>query len=226
MNEFLGMICLPAIWVIAVLELALTVFSIVRFVKTKSIVTIVIAVLSLGLFYDAFVIGLGGFVDPSLAPFASRLRFVAHGVLIPLLFPISSLSLDLKKPWKYVVYGVTLALMIAGLMESIFTPLGVESIAGILRYAGIKEETPKWCSAITSVLNMGTVFPLIGVGIYLWIKQKNCFLTLSGIFMLFFSVIAMIIGAKEYMFFMSMFGEILMILFMILHTIKKEKRIL
>lgn len=226
MINFLETICAPAVWVIAVLELGLLTFSIIRFIKTKSLLTLVIALITVGLFYDAFIIGLGAFVDASAMKALSQIRFISHGLLIPLLFVVCSLSLDLKKPWKYIVYGITLAFMLAGVAEGFATVLEPVVAGGLSRMASAKDLTPGWADAISKVLSFGTVFPLIGVGIYVWIKQKTPFLCLSGLFMLIFSAIGPAIGAKAYIFFISMLGEILMIIFMLLYTFKKEQKVM
>lgn len=226
MINFLEAICKPTVWVIVVLELALLVFSIIRFIRTKSFLTLAIALITVGLFYDAFIIGLGAFVDANTMRAASQVRFISHGLLIPLLFVVCGLSLDLKKPWNFIIYGVTLLFMIAGVAEGFATVLEPVMAGGLSRMASAKDLTPKWAALISRLLSFGTVFPLIGVGIFVWIKQKNPFLFISGMLMLFFSAIGPAIGAKDYIFFISMFGEILMIIFMLLYTFKKEKRVI
>lgn len=224
MEQFFNAICAPMIWVIAILELALLVFMVIRYVKTKSIFTLVVALITFGLFFDAFIIGLGAFMNAENLRAISQFRFVSHGLLIPLLFVVCSLALGLKKPWKYIIYGLTIALMFAGVAEGFATVLGVQEIAGISRMASIKTETPKWAATISQVLSFGTVFPLIGVGIYCWIKQKTPLLFLAGFLMFFFSAIGPATGNSAYIFFISMIGEILMVTFMLLYIMRQEKK--
>ncbi|MCQ2799095.1 MAG: hypothetical protein MJ220_04345 [Bacilli bacterium] len=224
MTQFLEASCLPVIWVIAVLELVILAFSIFRYVKTKSVITLLTACITFGLFYDALIIALGGFVDPSAAPFISRLRFVSHGLLIPLLFPVCVHAMDLKKPWNLIIYGVTGVLMVAGLAEAIATKLDVVTIAGIARMASVKGVTPKWAETISSILSFGTVIPMMAAGIYVWIKQKNPFLFLSGFLMFAFSALGPATGNAQFIFYISMYGELLMVAFMLLYAIKKEKK--
>ncbi|MCQ2772787.1 MAG: hypothetical protein MJ238_05910 [Bacilli bacterium] len=225
MTQFLEASCLPVIWVIAILELALLAFMVFRFVKTKSIITLLTACITFGLFYDALIIALGCVVNPAAAPFISRLRFVSHGLLIPLLFAVCAQALDLKKPWNIVVYGITGVLMIAGLAEAIATKLDVVTIAGIARMASVKGETPKWAETISSILSFGTVIPMMIVGIICWIKQKNPFLFIAGFLMFAFSALGPATGNAQYIFYVSMYGEILMVGFMLWYAIKKEKKI-
>lgn len=226
MTQILEASCLPAIWVIAVLELALFGFMVFRFVKTRSILTLLTACITFGLFYDAFIIALGCAMNPATVPFISRLRFISHGLLIPLLFAVCSEALGLKKPWNIVFYSITGVLMIAGLAEAIATKLDVVTIAGIARMASVKGETPKWAETISQVLSFGTVIPMMIVGIICWIKQKNPFLFLAGFLMFAFSALGPATGNAQYIFYISMYGEILMVGFMLLYAIKKEKKLL
>lgn len=226
MNSFLELICKPTVWVIALLELCILAFCVYRFIKTKSKLTLTVLLITVGLFYDAFIIGLGAFVNAGNMKALSQARFISHGLLIPLLFVVCSLALDLKKPWKYVVYGVTALLMVLGVAEGFATVLAPVTMGGLSRMASVKGSTPGWAEGISRLLSFGTVFPLIGVGVYVWVKQKTPHLFLSGLLMLIFSAIGPALGAKDYIFFISMFGEILMVSFMLLYTFKKEKKVL
>jgi len=232
MRQFLDSITIPSVWAICVLELALLVFMIIRFIKTKSLITIVIACITFGLFFDAFIIALGSFGDASALKGISQWRFILHGLLIPLMFIVCLFALELKKPWNYVVLGVTVALMIAGVAEGSSVQIGLQN--GIVSRFKALDDNPSWITAVTNVLNFGTVFPLIGVGVYVWIKQKNPFLFLAGISMLGFTILGIFANIftkvgevkGDYMFFISMYGEILMVTFMQLYAIKKEKKLI
>jgi len=231
MRQFLDAITIPSVWVIAILELLLFGFMIFRFVKTKSLITLAISLITAGLFFDAFIIALGSVVsNVAILKGVSQWRFILHGLLIPLMFVVCVFALDLKKPWKYIVFGLTLALMVAGVIEGSSVPLVQQGF----RFKSIDPlpDNLKWIDTITSILNYGTVFPLIIVGIYIWIKQKNPFLFLSGISMLGFTLLGVFANIftkvgdvkGDYMFFISMFGEILMVTFMLIYAIKKEKK--
>ena len=223
MIEFLGATCLPMILVIAFLELAMCGFMVFRYVKTKSLITLVIACLTFGLFYDALVIGLGGFVNPEGAPFFSRMRFILHGILIPLLFVIIALGLDFKKPWNLVLFILTGVLMVAGIAEALATDLIVKTVGGVSRFAD-SGNTPGWATAISNVLSFGTVIPLMVAGVYYWVKNKNPFLFLAGFLMFAFSALGPATGNAQFIFYISMYGELLMVAFMLLYAIKKEKK--
>lgn len=224
MTAFLELSCKTAIPIISALELVLFFVMIKRWVKTKFVITLLTACITFGLFYDALIIGLGTVINPAAVPIVSRFRFIFSGVLIPLLFAICAQALDLKKPVSTVVYVFTGLLMAAGLAQALATVLDVTEIAGITRMASVKGVTPAWAAGISSLLSSGSVIPLILVGIFVWIKQKNPFMFLAGFFMFAFSALGPATGNAKYIFYVSMYGELLMVIFLFLYAIKKEKK--
>lgn len=149
MTSFLQNSAVPAIWIISSLELLLIGYMVYRFIKTKSRTILFTACMTLGLFFDAFIIALESKVDASQMVVASRFRFIAHGLLIPLLFMISAEALELKK-------------------------------------------TP--------------------------------YLFLSGFLMFAFSALGPATGNSEYIFYISMYGELLMVIFLILHDMFGDRK--
>jgi len=222
MTSFISNSAVYGIWTIAVLELVLFYFQLKNYSKSKSQIMILTAAITIGLFIDAFIIGLGAFVNINAIKGISRIRFISHGLLIPLLFAICSLALDLKKPYSSIVYGLTVVLMLAGLAEALATVLDVTEIAGISRMASVKGQTPAWAEGISSLLSFGAVIPLILVGIIVWIKQKTPFLFLSGFFMFAFSALGPATGNTQFIFYISMYGEILMVFFLYLYAKTKK----
>lgn len=223
MREFLLAICAPAIWVIAAIELALMILMIPKIKKTGSKVIICTALITFGLFFDAFIIALGTIFSAESMAVVSRFRFITHGVLIPLLFPICAEALNLKRVPKIVVYVITGLLMVAGLAEALATVLGPVEIAGISRMASVKGETPAWAEGISRVLSFGTVIPLMIVGVIAWIKEKTPFLFLAGFLMFAFSAVGPATGNSDLIFFISMFGEVLMVVFLLLYGLKRTR---
>lgn len=223
MKTFLFASCEPALWLIAGAELVLIAVMFSNYAKTKRKITLVTAVITVGLFIDAFLIALGSVVNAEAIRGISRIRFISHGALIPLLFIVCSLSLDLKKPWKQMVYAITLVLMVLGIAEACATVLGPVEIAGVSRMASIKGETPRWAEKISRILSFGTVFPLMGVGIWCWIKQKTPLLFLSGFFIFAFSALGPATGNTQFIFYISMYGELLMVLFLYLYSRKMQR---
>ena len=86
------------------------------------------------------------------------------------------------------------------------------------------ENTPGWATGISMALSFGTVIPLMIFGIIAWKKKKTPCLFLSGFFMFAFSAIGPATGNSDLIFYISMFGELLMVLFFFIfakQTIKK-----
>ena len=111
-------------------------------------------------------------------------------------------------------------LMIAGICEALATILEKKSMAGVVRYAS-SETTPAWADSISMALSFGTVIPMMIIGIVVWIKQKKPQLFLSGLFMFIFSAVGPATGNADLIFFISMFGELLMVYFLYLYAKKK-----
>ena len=130
MRDFLLTICPYAIWGIAAAELLI---AIMLLRLKKSPIVICSVLVTFGLILDAAIIGLGAFLPESVLAAISPVRFVAHGILIPLLFPICGYALKLKKPVMVGVWVFTVLLMIAGAAEGIATVLEPKKIAGVVR---------------------------------------------------------------------------------------------
>lgn len=222
MREFLLASCPIAIWCITVAELVLLVLMFRKYAQTKKPMMLCMALITTGLFIDALGISLGSVLTGNVMTVVSRMRFIAHGMLIPLLFPICAYALNFNKKWTTVVWIFTALLILAGLAEAIATVLEPCTIAGVTRYKAA-DSTPAWAEAISSVLSFGTVIPLMIAGIIVWIKQKTPALFLSGFFMFAFSAIGPATGNADLIFYISMFGEILMVLFLYLYALKKAK---
>ena len=148
------------------------------------------------------------------------MRFIAHGLLIPLIFPICAYALKLKKPVIIGVWAVTGLLMIGGVAQALATVLEKWEIAGVVRLAS-GADTPKWAEIISLVLSFGTVIPMMIAGIIVWIKQKKPHLFLSAFLMFVFSALGPATGNSDLIFFISMFGELLMVLFLYLYSRKE-----
>ena len=224
MREVLLRICPIAIWGIVVGEIVIAALLFGLSAKKHSKVARWSGILTLGLILDAAIIGLGSLLTPEALQTVSPVRFIAHGLLIPLLFPIMGYSLNFKKFLMFIVWSFTLALMVLGVLQALKTPLVTETIANVTRMkAG--EGTPKWADAVSRVLSFGTVIPMMIVGIIVWIKEKTPHLFLSGFLMFVFSALGPATGNTDLIFFISMFGEILMVLFLYLYARAKIKRL-
>lgn len=215
MRDILISICPWAIWAIVALEALIALLLFARWGRSKQPLALLSALLTLGLILDAALIGLGRALSPALLKSLSPVRFVAHGLLIPLLLPICGEALSLKKPALRGLWIVTGLLMLAGAAQALVTKLELRELAGVLRYAA-GEGTPRWAETVSRVLSFGTVIPMMLAGLVLWIKRKNPCLFLSGFFMFAFSALGPATGNTDLIFFISMFGELLMVLFLYL----------
>ena len=223
MREFLLKICPSALWVVAAVELAILLLACKGSDKGKKPLHLLTALVCFGLFYDALIIALGSSLgEGAVFTFLSRLRFVFHGALIPLLFPICAYALNFNKTWKTVVWVFTAVLIALGVAEGFATDLSVQQVAGVLRCTS-GEGTPAWAKAVSSVLSYGTVVPLIAAGVIVWAKQKTPALFLAGFLMFAFSALGPATGNFDLIFFISMFGEVCMALFFLIYAKKKEK---
>lgn len=223
MRDFLMQICSVAIWCIVAGEAVIAALLFIHEAKKKSVIALLSGVLTLGLVLDAAIIGLGSSLSAEALQTISPARFIAHGLLIPLLFPICGYALNLKRPLMTIVWMFTVLVMAAGFAQALATKLVPETIANVTRMkAG--EGTPKWAETISMALSFGTVIPMMIVGIVVWIKEKMPHLFLSGFLMFAFSALGPATGNTDLIFFISMFGEILMVLFLYLYARAKTKR--
>lgn len=211
----------PTVWIICGIELILLIYLVYKSIKSKSLFIYLVTAITFGLLYDSFITSLGTVIDASNIMFLSRLRFILHSSLVPLLFIISEEALNPKKQIKIAIVITTLVLITIGLVSIIFTKYSVIDFAGISRLTVNKEETAKIVTKIPTIINIVSIIPLIGIGIYILIKEKNIHLLLAGLLMFLFSAIGPIIKLTDFIFLISMFGEVLMIVFLILYRIKK-----
>lgn len=223
MRSFLLAYCPLLLWGVAVFHAVLTVLFLRRFTRQKCVLPLLMGLIAAGLLYDSLILALGGFVSagPVLVGL-SRLRFVFHGALIPLLFPVCAYALDFPKPWRAVIWVITGIVAALGIAEGFATDLALQDVANVIRYAS-GDGTPGWAQAVTNVLSFGTVIPLMIAGIAVWIRQKTPLLFLSGFFMFLFSALGPATGNTDLIFVISAVGEVLMVLFFLLYDLREEK---
>lgn len=220
MRAFLIRICDFAVLPIAVIELVIMLLALKGSAKGKKPLHLLTALVAFGLFYDALIIALGS-TDGTLFWYLSRLRYVFHGALIPLLFPICAYALDFNKTWKTIVWVFTGVLIVLGVAGGFATTLDTIYFASIFRYIP-NDGTPAWATAVSNVLSFGTVIPLIIAGVIVWVRQKTPALFLAGFLMFAFSALGPATGNFDLIFFISMFGEVCMALFFLLYAKAKK----
>ena len=218
MRDALLASCPILVWVITALQGLFMILAFRGWKKTGEPLYLLTALVALGLFYDALILSLGTLMQggPALAAL-SRMRYVAHGALIPLLFPICAYALNFNKTWKTVVWILTGVLIAAGIAEGFATELELKEVAGLTRYAS-GDGTPGWAQAVSGVLSYGAVVPLIVAGVVVWIRQKTPLLFLAGFLMFAFSALGPATGNFDLIFYISMFGEVCMALCFLLYA--------
>lgn len=217
MRDLLIENCSLVIWIIVAIEAILGVSLAAAYKKDRRPIIICMILVDVGLLVDALLINLGGFFDGGLPEPVSRLRFILHGMLIPLLFPICGYSLKLKRKVMSVIWALTAVVMVLGLAEGMSITLELIQIGDVVRHNSA-DSSPAWAETIRSFLSFGTVIPLIIVGIAVWIKQKTPTLFLSGFLMFAFAALGPATGNFDLLFVITMIGEVLMILFFMLYV--------
>ena len=77
---------------------------------------------------------------------------------------------------------------------------------------------------IESILSFGTILPLLAFGVAAVIRKKGPFVLLGGLMMFVFSALGPATGNTDLIFYISMFGELLMVLFLLLYAKKEAKK--
>ena len=217
MRDLLIENCSLVIWIIVAIEAILGVSLAAAYKKDRRPIIICMILVDFGLLVDALLINLGGFFDGGLPEPVSRLRFILHGMLIQLIFPICGYSLKLKRKVMSVIWALTAVVMVLGLAEGMSITLELIQLGDVVRHNSA-DSSPAWAETIRSFLSFGTVIPLIIVGIAVWIKQKTPTLFLSGFLMFIFAALGPATGNLDLLFVITMIGEVLMILFFMLYV--------
>ncbi len=190
---------------------------------SKAPMVLCMALVTAGLLFDGAVILLGRWLPEGFLKVLSMGRYLFHGLCMPLLLMISVYALGLKGTAVKVFWGLAAVLMALGAAAGLMTKLNVVDFAGFVRCTG-SDATPKWADSYLSILSVAMVIPLILVGVWLMIKKKGPFLFLSGLFMFAFSALGPATGNVDLIFLIGMIGEMLMVLFFLLHAKKAAKK--
>ena len=220
MKELLFASCAPMLWIISAVELFFTVLLFSRYMKTKNLIFLLSGMICVGLTYDALALALGTVMaDGPVLLAISRLRYVFHGGLIPLIFAICAYALNFNKVWKIVAWVFTGVLIVLGIADGCIRVIGEQTVAGVCRYVSVS--APAWAEIVNSLLTFGTVIPMMIAGIIVWVRQKTPHLFLSAFLMFLFSGLGA--ACLELMFYISMYGELLMALFLFFYAQHKSR---
>lgn len=219
MREWLLASAPVVIWLLVAAEGVLAVLLLKQYLEKKNLMPLYMTLVCIGLFYDALVIAAGRWIPESLFFPVSRLRFISHGVLVPL----NLLTIGYAMKWNgiklKIMYIITSIISLLGLAAGILRNLKTAEIAGIIRCKS-SDLSPAWAEGINSLISYGTVVPLIIFGIVIWIKQKTPFMFLSGLLMFVFAALGPATRNFDLIFYISMFGELFMVLFFWLYARK------
>ena len=219
MRDFLFASCPVMLWVITAIEIIFTFLLFSRYLRSRNLIFLLSGLICVGLTYDALILALGSIMtEGSLLMGLSRMRYVLHGGLIPLIFLICAYALNCKGFWKAAAWLFTGVLMVLGIADGCIRVIGVQSVAGICRYASVS--APAWAEIVNSLLTFGTVIPMMAAGVVVWVKQKTPHLFLSAFLMFAFSGLGA--ACLELMFYISMYGELLMALFLYFYAMHKS----
>ena len=196
--------------------------TISHYLNNKDIIIIFFLIEIFGLIYDGAIILLGFLMSDSVLLFFNRLRFILHGILVPLLILFSGYALNATGKYFYIHLGILIILSIIGMIAGIITKLKIVEDATLKRYT-FDEDMSSFIMITFTLMNIGSVLYMIVVGVFLLITRKEYFFFLAGLFMLIFSAIGPSIGKSELNYLLSMYGEVLMIIFLYLFFKKNRE---
>ncbi len=230
MRQFLISSMAPILWILTIFNLFFILRMLRQYKKSRSKISLIVAIMCIGLFYDSLCLALGAFLRESPAlKFFSQFRYIFHLTMIPLIFPICTYALGAKAKLRKAVWAATVLVIVAGLAAGILIKTEPRTVGAITRYAEA-EGNPGWVDGIVSFLDMFPVFLMIGVGVLLF-KKKNPNMFLAGFFMLLFTLLGIFLGkdpsgdrSQSLMFYISMFGEALMVHFLWRFCEKQEEQ--
>ena len=202
-----------AVWVIAVICVLEAVVAVLLWRARRTAKTpfaLLAFMVTLGLLFDAVAILLGSVLPAAVLAPVSRLRFIFHGVLVPLLLPLGAYAMGWTGTKVKVVWIVTALIMAAGLYMGCAIVLEPTNVAGITRYQ-MGEGSPAIVTAIEMVITFGTVIPLLAAGVVTLAKKRGPWVLVGALAMFAFSALGPATGNLDLNFLITMFGELAMV---------------
>ena len=219
MREYL--LDIPTIIIAICIYIIISKLTISAFLLKKEIILILLLIEIIGLIYDGIIILLGFSMSDNVLRFFNRLRFIFHGLLVPLLVVFCGYALNLSEMKFYINLIIAVILSILGVILGIIANLEINEGELIKRCTFSKDDS-RTVKMLFTLMNIGCVIYMIVVGIILYVKNKDYLFFLSGFFMFVFSAIGPATGNSDLNYLLSMYGEVLMIIFLYLFFRKKE----
>lgn len=201
---------------VATVEIILTWVLFSDYRKKNDPVIICMAIVGIGLCYDAVVLAAGAKIMLPVLSVLSRGRYILHGLLIPVNLAVCAFGVPFYKRFRMVTLTLTSLLMLAGAASGFFRELdkvvlNEGQFNEIVRFVSVSPKD-SWMEMVNKALSFGTVIPVILSGIAVLIKHKSPTFLLAGLLMLAFSLLGPITGNADLIFLFSMFGELSMLL--------------
>ena len=213
-RDFLETIAFGSVIVSTVLYTLIFGLSIREYLKMKRLVFILLMIECIGFIYDSLIMLIGTKLSDSALKGTNIIRYILHGILVPLLIALTGYALQFRKDKLYTNWLITIVFIILGLAAAIATKMDIGEEFGKIKRCGIHDDTPGWVNPIDTIMNIGSVIYMIIAGIILLIIKREFFFFLSGLFMLIFSAIGPASGNTDLNFLLSVYGEILMTIFL------------
>ena len=222
----------PVLWIMAVSECFALYRMFAQYKKDRSNkIPLLVGIICIGLFYDALILALGVFLkEGALLKILSQFRYIFHLTMIPLLFPVIALALGSRKKLQRTVDAAAAVVILIGLVAGIKLVTEARTVGAVTRYAE-SEATAAWVDGIVQFLDIFPVFLMIGAGVFLIIRNKDWNMFFAGAFMLLFTMLGIFLGkdpggekTQSLMFYISMFGEALMVFFLWRFSEKKREK--
>ena len=211
------------VMVIALCELILFFWLLKRYLYSKKLICVDMAILTLGLFFYSVVLSIGRFVEAgSLLLLLSKISLIVRAVVIPLILVICAYALELSDSMKRVFWIIAIVCMIAGVTAAVLLKLEPAKVTGVVFYRPVRE-TAKWLNMINTYLPLGilAIGAICALVMIFKVRSGWFFLGIGG--NLGLRVAGMIYGFENQMILIGLFGEVLMILCFWLYSRKLKK---
>ncbi len=229
MVEFFEIINPTYCFVLSAFFIAMIVVSFASFKKYKNYLFLMIGLVSVGLFYDTFITGLGYQLHSSSAFYiVGMMRHVCHALLTPLVLVFclkacNNCGVFLHKAYKYAVYAISAVLAIGAIIAIFTSPVDLIDYGGVIRHSIDKDSAFFLSALVLKSLSYGMLFPMF-IASFVTIKKCKDFNLLWGtIGMLLFTIIGVIIN-PDLIFMISFVGEALLAFFFYYYAYKYEKK--